>query len=91
MPSPDVFDAIASLGSSALFVIAIWAMVTGRVRRESEFKERSAEGESRLAELRGDRDEWKGIANGALAKLDRQTDVVEKLTVMVETLIGKSR
>lgn len=84
MPSPDVFDAIASLGSSALFVIAIWALLTGKVRREGEFKDARDEGESRLAELRVDRDEWKGIANNSLAKLDRLTDVVETLT-------GKSR
>ena len=84
MPSTDVFDAIASLGSSALFVIAIWALLTGKVRREGEFKDARAEGESRLAELRVDRDEWKAIANGALAKVDRLTDVVETIT-------GKSR
>jgi len=84
MLSPDVADTIASLGSSALFVIALWAFVTGRVRREGEFKDARAEGESRLAELRVDRDEWKAIANGALAKVDRLTDVVETIT-------GKSR
>ena len=84
MLSPDVADTIASLGSSALFVIALWAFVTGRVRREGEFKDARAEGESRLAELRVDRDEWKAIANGALAKVDRLTDVVETFT-------GKSR
>lgn len=84
MLSPDVADTIASLGSSALFVIALWAFVTGRVRRESEFKDARAEGESRLAEIRVDRDEWKGIANNSLAKLDRLTDVVETIT-------GKSR
>ena len=84
MLSPDVADTIASLGSSALFVIALWAFVTGRVRRESEFKDARAEGESRLAEIRVDRDEWKGIANNSIAKLDRLTDVVETIT-------GKSR
>ena len=84
MLSPDVIDTISSLGSSALFVIALWAFVTGRVRRESEFKDARAEGESRLAEIRVDRDEWKGIANNSLAKLDRLTDVVETIT-------GKSR
>jgi hypothetical protein len=84
MLSPDVADTIASLGSSALFVIAIWALLTGKVRRESEFKDARGEGESRLAELRVDRDEWKGIANNSLAKLDRLTDVVETIT-------GKSR
>jgi hypothetical protein len=84
VPSPDVLNTIAGLGSSTLFVIALWAFVTGRVRRESEFKDARAEGESRLAELRVDRDEWKVIANNSLAKLDRLTDVVETLT-------GKSR
>jgi hypothetical protein len=84
MLSPDVVDAISSLGSSALFVIALWAFVTGKVRRESEVKDSRLEGESRLAEIRADRDEWKTIANGALAKLDRLTDVVE-------TISGKSR
>ena len=84
MPSTDVVDAIASLGSSALFVLALWAFLTGKVRREGEFKDARTEGESRLAELRVDRDEWKGIANNSLAKLDRLTDVVETLT-------GKSR
>jgi len=84
MLSSDVIDTISSLGSSALFVIALWAFVTGKVRRESEVKDIRAEGESRVVELRVDRDEWKAIANGALAKLDRLTDVVETLT-------GKSR
>ena len=84
VPSPDTVNAIASLGSSALFVIAIFAFVSGKVRRESEFKDARAEAESRLAELRGDRDEWKGIANSALTRLDRLTDVVETIT-------GKSR
>lgn len=84
MLNPDVVDAIANLGSSALFVIALWAFLTGKVRRESEFKDARTEGESRLAEIRVDRDEWKAIANGALAKLDRLTDVVE-------TISGKSR
>jgi hypothetical protein len=80
MLSPEFVNAIASLSSSALFVIAIVALVTGRVRRESEFKDARAEGEVRLAELRGDRDEWKTIANNSLAKLDRLADVVETLT-----------
>jgi hypothetical protein len=84
VPNPDVVDAIASLGSSALFVMAIWALLAGKVRREGEFKDARAEGESRVVELRGDRDEWKAIANGALAKIERLTDVVETLT-------GKSR
>jgi hypothetical protein len=78
--SPDVIDAIANLGSSALFVIALWAFVTGKVRRESEFRDARTEGESRLAELRADRDEWKAIANSSLAKMDRLTDVVEAIS-----------
>ena len=85
MPSPDVFDAIANLGSSALFVVAIWAFVTGKVRRESEVKDQRTEGETRLAELRSDRDEWKVIANNSLAKLDRLTDVVETITGKVRS------
>lgn len=80
VPSPEVVNAIAGLGSSALLVIALWAFLTGKVRRESEFKDARAEGESRLAELRVDRDEWKTIANNSLAKMDRLTDVVETLT-----------
>ena len=80
MPSTETVNAIASLGSSALFVIALFAFVTGKVRRESEFKDASALAETRLTELRGDRDEWKGIANSSLAKMDRLTDVVETIT-----------
>jgi hypothetical protein len=80
VPSPEFVNAIAGLGSSALLVLAIWAFLTGKVRRESEFKDARAEGESRLAELRVDRDEWKTIANNSLAKMDRLTDVVETLT-----------
>jgi hypothetical protein len=84
VPSPEVVNAIAGLGSSALFVIALWAFLTGKVRREAEFKDARAEGESRLAELRVDRDEWKGIATKSLATLAQQTDVME-------SIIGKSR
>ena len=91
MPSPISFDAISSLGSGALLVIALWAFFTGRIRRESEVKDIRAEGESRITELRTDRDEWKDIANKSLEKVDRQTDVVEKLTAMVEMLTGKGR
>lgn len=91
VPSPDVVNAIAGLGSSALLVIALWAFATGRVRRESEVKDVRAEGESRLAEMRTDRDGWKDIAGNSLEKVNRQTDVVEKLTAMVEMLVGKGR
>jgi hypothetical protein len=80
MPSTDFVDAIANLGPSALFVIALWAFLTGKVRREGEMKDSRAEGETRLAELRVDRDQWKDIANSSLARLDRLTDVVETLT-----------
>ena len=91
VPSPEVVNAIAGLGSSALLVIALWAFFTGKVRRESEIKDIRAEGESRFAEMRADRDGWKDIAGKSLEKVDRQTDVVEKLTAMVEMLVGKGR
>jgi hypothetical protein len=91
MPSPISFETIAGLSPVALFVIALWAFFTGRIRREGEVKDVLASGESRLAEMRADRDGWKDIANESLEKVDRQTDVVEKLTAMVEMLAGKSR
>lgn len=91
VPSPEVVNAIAGLGSTSLLVVALWAFFTGRIRRESEVKDIRSEGESRIAELRTDRDEWKDIANQSLEKVDRQTDVVEKLTAMVEMLVGKGR
>ena len=84
VPSPEVVNAIAGLGSTSLFVVALFAFVTGKVRRESEVKDIRAEGEARLTEMRGDRDEWKAIANNSLAALARQTDVMEAIT-------GKSR
>lgn len=80
MPDPKVLDAIGGLSATALFVLAIWALYTRRVRTAGEVQEDKAEGDARLAEMRVDRDEWKNVAKSALAKLDRLTDVVETLT-----------
>lgn len=80
MPSPEAIDAIAKLGALGFALIAIGALVSGKVRREGEVKERIADADARLAEMRTDRDEWKSIAKSALGKVDRLTDVVEAFT-----------
>lgn len=80
MPSAEAFDAFAKLSATALAFIAIFALYTRRVRTKSEMEERISVDAARQDELRQDRDAWKAIANSALGKLDRLTDVVERLT-----------
>lgn len=80
MPDPKLLEAIGGLSATALFVLAIFALYTRRVRTSGEVQEDKADADARLAEMRVDRDEWKAVAKSSLAKMDRLTDVVETLT-----------
>lgn len=80
MPDPKLIEAIGGLSATSLFILAIIALYTRRVRTQGEVQEDKAEADARLAEMRVDRDEWKNVAKSSLAKLDRLTDVVETLS-----------
>ena len=79
MPDPAVLDAVGGLSATALFVLALWAFYTRRVRTAHESEEDKAESDARLAEMRDDRDRWRAIAEAYGIKLDALTDVVEAL------------
>ncbi len=80
MPDPALLEAAARLSATGLFVLAIFALYTRRVRTAGEVAEDKAQADERLAEMKADRDEWRNVAKSSLAKMDRLTDVVETLT-----------
>ena len=70
--SPEIVDAISSLGALGFAVLAVWGFATGRVRPGSLVDRREAE-------LLSERDEWRTIAETAIAKIGPLTAAVEKL------------
>lgn len=79
-PDAGLVDALSKLGAGALLVLGILGLLSRRVRTAGEVAEIERVCEERLAELRVDRDEWRGVAKASLAKVDRLTDVVETFT-----------
>lgn len=77
--SPEAIDAIAKLGALGFALIAIFALYTRRIRTRGEAEEDKAENDARLAEMRSDRDAWRKLAEDYGNRLDRVTELLEKL------------
>lgn len=74
-----LIDSIAKLDAAALVIIALWGFLSRKIRTEGEMKDERVAADARLAEMRADRDAWKGIADSMGGKVERLTDVVESL------------
>lgn len=70
MLDPELVDSFVRVGATGFALIAVWAFATGRVLPASRVDKREEQ-------LVAERDEWRTIANDALAKLGRLTDVLE--------------
>lgn len=79
MIDPGLVQTVSGLGALGFAIIAIWALVSRKVRTEGEVKDLQAAADARLTEMRQDRDAWKGIAESMGGKVERLTDVVESL------------
>ena len=78
--TPDQLEALGRLSAGGLLVGALAAFIFRWVYTRGEVRDIVATWRERYAEVSSDRDEWKGIAKSALAKVDRLTDVVETIT-----------
>jgi hypothetical protein len=70
MLDPTLIDALSKLGSLGFAIIAVWGFATGRIRVGSLVDRREGQ-------LMAEASEWRTIAQDALAKLARLTDVLE--------------
>lgn len=84
MLDPALVDAIGGLSATSLFVLAIWALYTRRIRTGSEAADIEKRHEQDEAELRKERDEWKAVAQDAQRNLAKLTATIEdKLDIKV--------
>ncbi len=84
MPDPALVEAIGGLSATSLFILAIWALITRRVRTAGEASDVEKRHERELAEAHKDRDDWKSVAIGAQDGLVRLTRLIEdKLDIKV--------
>ena len=79
MPDPAFLKSVIDLGLTGFLLIALWAFATGRVVPRSTLTESKAEDAEDKEEIRKDRDEWKALAQGAVARLDKIADLLETL------------
>lgn len=76
----SAIDALTKLGAVGILLAGFGLVLSGKLRTEREAKQRDLDADARLGEMRTDRDEWKGLAKDAIRRLDRLTDVVERIT-----------
>jgi hypothetical protein len=74
---PDLVKTILDLGLSGALLFSVWALGTRRVIPKGALDDYRHDAEADRAELRKDRDEWKALANAAVARLDRVGDLLE--------------
>lgn len=79
MPDPALLEAIGGLSATGLFILAIYALYTRKVRPGSEAVEIEKRHEASMAELRADRDAWRGVAEGYRAEFGLLTDLIKSL------------
>ena len=77
--SPELVQAISGLGALGFAIIAVWGFATGKVRVGS-IVDKEAE------ILRTERNEYKQLHSGALARMDRLAEAVDQLTKAVDRL-----
>jgi hypothetical protein len=78
---PALVDAFVRLGATGFALIAVWGYATGRVRVgglvDKDREAAAVQAAKDQAELLVREAEWRKIAEDALAKLGRLTDVLE--------------